>query len=230
VGLDPTGKRDPLDWCIGIVANDLQTASAILMRNRGLGALTLGGNGEQTAIAEYQALRSTIAARGSLRLGLFLGGVVAWAALLLTELALFPNPLLSLLPLIVLVAAFEAIRSVHFGVERIGRYLQVFFEEPAASADMPWTPPAWERAVVRVGGQLPGAAGHPLFAPIFALATVMNLSAVFLPEPLPAEWIPLTLLHGAFLGWMLYVDRGVRTQRSHDEKRFREIRDETTKS
>lgn len=194
------------------------------MRNRGLGVLRQGQDGEQTAITEYRALRSTIATRGHLRLGLFLGGLVAWAALLLTELAIFPNPLLALLPLIVLIGTFEAIRSLHFGVERIGRYLQVFFEEPAVSAVHPWDPPAWERAVIHLGGQVPGAAGHPLFAPIFTVATLMNLSAVFLPDPLPAEWIPLTLLHGAFLGWMLYVDRGVRTQRAHDEGRFRDIR------
>lgn len=192
---------------------------------------------DELAVAEYRALRATIAARGHLRVGVFAGGLVAWAALLLAVLAWLPQPLLALVPLLVLVGTFEAIRGLHFGVERIGRYLEVFFEEglkawgpEGLKADSApagrMTAPAWERAVVRVGGRVPGAAGHPLFAPIYTLAALVNLLAVALPGPVPAEWVPLVALHAAFAGWMLYVDRGVRTQRAHDEARFRAIRDD----
>lgn len=176
---------------------------------------------DELAGAEYQALRATIAARGHLRVGLFVGSLIAWAALLLAVLVWIPSPLVAAVPLLVLVGAFEAIRSLHFGVERIGRYLQVFFEEPLGREGEPLRPPAWERAIVRVGGRLPGAAGHPLFIPIFAAATLLNLLAVVLPQPTTAEWIPLAAVHAAFAAWMLHVDRGVRAQRAHDESRFR---------
>lgn len=209
------------------------------MRTRGLGALTQEyRKTDELALAEYRALRTTIAARGHLRVGVFAGGLLAWAALLLAVLAWLPQPLLAVVPLLLLVGTFEAIRSLHFGVERIGRYLQVFFEEraegleawgpeglKAEGSEVGMTPPAWERAVVRVGGRVPGAAGHPLFAPIYTLATTINLLAVALPGPGPEEWIPLVALHAAFAGWLFYVDRGVRAQRAHDEARFRSIRD-----
>jgi hypothetical protein len=37
-------------------------------------------------------------------------------------------PVASLIPLVVLAGGFEAIASLHLGVERIGRYVQVRFE------------------------------------------------------------------------------------------------------
>lgn len=193
----------------------------------------------ELACAEYVALRATIAARGHLKLGLVVGGLAAWAALLLAVLAWLPQPVLAVIPLMLLIVVFEALRSLHFGVERIGRYLQVYFEDPFGDGPLrggtPYgegplrggkiaMPPAWESAVARVGGRLPGAAGHPLFIPLFLLATMTNLLAVALPGPIPEEWIPLGLLHAGFAGWMVYVDRGVRAQRAHDEERFREIR------
>lgn len=180
---------------------------------------------DELVIAEYAALRTAIAARGHLRLGLFLAGLIGWALTLLAVLVLVANPLVAVLPLLVLVGTFESLRSLHFGVERIGRYLQVFVEERYGSDAAPWEPPAWERVVVRVGGQLPGAAGHPLFAPVLALATAINVLAIVLPGPRPEEWIPLGALHLLFVGWMVYVDRGARAQRSHDEAKFRAIRE-----
>ena len=44
-------------------------------------------------------------------------------------LVLLPYPVAAAIPLLVLVATFEVIRPLHFGAERIGRYLQVFYEE-----------------------------------------------------------------------------------------------------
>lgn len=201
------------------------------MRRRGLGVLSEERHTDQLALAEYQALRTTIATRGHLRFGLFAAGLLGWAALLLAVLAWLPQPLLALVPLLVLAGTFEALRGLHFGVERIGRYVQVFYEEgleargPDGQKAPTFAAPAWERAIVLVGGRLPGAAGHPLFFPIYTLATLVNLLAVVLPVPQPQEWIPLCALHAAFIAWMLRVDRGVRAQRTHDEARFRSIRD-----
>lgn len=183
---------------------------------------------DELATAEFRVLRETVLSRGNLRLSLFVAGLATWAVTLLAVLALLPNPLLSLVPLTMLVGVFEAVRTIHFGVERIGRYLQVFFEEPAQPPTTPLRTPAWERAVVRVGGRLPGAAGHPLFIPLFLLATTVNTLAVLLPGPTPIETGTLLVAHAAFIAWMLHADRGVRAQRAHDETRFRGIRDNTS--
>ena len=84
---------------------------------------------------EYRALRDTIRERGTARLCAVLGGIVAWGALIV---ALFATGvggwLATLVPLVVLVATFEVNFFIHTGVERIGRYLQVFYEERSGNA------------------------------------------------------------------------------------------------
>ncbi|PYR66408.1 MAG: hypothetical protein DMF88_16425 [Acidobacteria bacterium] len=77
---------------------------------------------------EYSVLRKTIAARGTARMVLFPVTMIAWASLALIVLTLAEAPVASLLPLAVLAAGFEAIHALHVGVERIGRYLQVYYE------------------------------------------------------------------------------------------------------
>ena len=86
-------------------------------------------------VDEYRNMRDTIALRGTWRPALMLGGTALWAALLIAVLVLLPYPLASTIPLLVLVAAFETIRTLHFGSERIGRYLQVFHEETGGKND-----------------------------------------------------------------------------------------------
>ena len=77
--------------------------------------------------SEYAALRQTIASRGTTRMVLFPVTVIGWAALSLVLLLFSGVPAATLIPLFVLVAGFEAIHALHVGVERIGRYLQVFY-------------------------------------------------------------------------------------------------------
>jgi hypothetical protein len=170
---------------------------------------------------EFRALRAAIAARGQLRATLTLAGLVGWAGLLIGVLIALPYPIASLIPLLVLVSTFEVIRPLHVGAERIGRYLQVFYEEAAACDAVT---PAWERTAMALGATVPGAAGHPLFLPLFALATLLNLLAVLLPDPLPAEWIPLALPHAAFLVWLVLADRAMRTQRTRELARYRDTK------
>ena len=173
---------------------------------------------------EYCALREAITARTHWRVALALGGMAAWAAILVATLAVLPFPVASVLPLTVLLATFEVIRPLHFGAERIGRYLQVFHEE-AVGEDAPLAPPAWERIAMRFGPSVPGVAGHPLFAPLFALATAVNFLAVLLPGPVPIELGAMAVPHLAFLVWLLRADRAMRTQRENDLARFRALRE-----
>ena len=84
---------------------------------------------ERPAATEYRILRETIASRGGLRSTLALSGLGLWALLLVAVLAWIPYPLGAIIPLLALVATFEVVRPLHFGTERIGRYLQAFYEE-----------------------------------------------------------------------------------------------------
>jgi len=127
--------------------------------------------------SEYLVLRRTIAARGALRPVLALGGLTVWAALFIAVVALLPFPVAAAIPLLVLVATFEVIRPVHFGAERIGRYLQVFHEEAGEPGRALADTPSWERVAMNFG-VVPGVGGPPLFVPLFLLAAALNCGAV----------------------------------------------------
>ena len=172
--------------------------------------------------SEYLVLRRTIAARGSLRSTLLIIGTAAWAVTLLVVLAWLPLPAATAIPLLVLVATFEGIRPLHFGAERIGRYLQVFYEE-AGQPDRALTDaPSWERVAMRFG-KVPGAGGHPLFVPIFFLATITNYLGVLLPGPVAVEMGAMAVPHVAFLAWLLAADRAMRAQRAIELARLRDL-------
>ena len=179
---------------------------------------------------EYNALRETIRLRGTARPVVALAGLIAWAAVFVAVLIGLPNPLAAVVPLLVLVAGFEATRSLHLAVERIGRYIQVMFEESAGNEDPTLTPPAWERTAMVFGPSVPGAGGHPLFLPVFLMATIVNFVAVILPGPVPIELGTLLVPHLAFIIWMLHCDRGMRKQRSVELARFREIKKDWLRS
>lgn len=178
---------------------------------------------DELSSIEFETLRLTIASRGTARLVLFLTGVGLWAVALLAILIALPNPIASIVPLILLLATFEAARMSSAGVERIGRYLQVFYERPALD-QAPLVTPAWEHTAMRLGPRVPGTGGHPLFLPFLSLATVVNFLAVLLPGPVPAELTGAGIVHLAFIAWMLYVDRGMRRQRAHELERFMEMK------
>jgi hypothetical protein len=174
------------------------------------------------AVHEYVLLRETIRSRGGVRPLAFLAGLVAWAAVLVAVLTWLASPIASVVPLLVLVATFEVLRALHLAVERIGRYIQVFFEEIARSPG-PVTPPAWEHTAMAFGPNLPGAGVHPYFLPVFFLATIVNFLAVIFPGPILVELTTLAVPHVAFIVWLVYCDRGMRKQRATDLARFREL-------
>jgi hypothetical protein len=127
-----------------------------------------------------------------------------------------------MVPLVVLVSTFEVVRVLHVGVERIGRYVQVFFEE--RSTEPPRTPPTWETTAMAFGPTVPGAGGHPFFLPIVLMATILNYLAVIFPGPILVELWTLAIPHIAFVAWTLYCDRAMRRQRGVELARFRELK------
>jgi hypothetical protein len=175
------------------------------------------------AAQEYRSLRDAIAARGQTRVVIAMAGLGMWAVVLLATLVWLPYPAAAAVPLTLLVATFEILRPLHAGAERIGRYIQVFYEEARQNASL--TPPAWERTAMAFGPTLPGAAGHPLFLAVFLIATAVNLLAVLLPSPLPQELWPMLVPHLLFVVWMVRADRALRAQRGVELARFRELRD-----
>ena len=174
------------------------------------------------ARSEYLVLRRTIAQRGALRPVLAVIGIGLWALVLTVVVVWLPYPVAAAIPLLVLAATFEAIRPLHFGAERIGRYLQVFHEEAGEPGRPLRDTPSWERVAMSFG-KVPGVGGHPLFVPIFFLATLANFLAVIIPGPLPIEIGALAIPHVAFIAWLIAADRAMQRQREIELTRMREL-------
>lgn len=167
-------------------------------------------------VEEYRALRATIRERGTARVWVMVVGFLGWAALVVATPTLV-LPLATFLPLLVLAAVFEAVLSLHTGVERIGRYLQVYFEAGPDDA-------GWEHRVMQFGAEFPGGASDPLFCVYFWSATVINLIPALLAAPVPVEWAVVGTLHAAFLVRVGAARRASRRQRAIDLERFTQIK------
>ncbi len=177
---------------------------------------------ERDKQSEYLVLRQTIAHRGALRPILALIGLGIWAAALIAVLVLLPYPVAATIPLLLLLATFEAMKPLHFGAERIGRYIQVFYEEAGNQGRSLADTPSWERVAMSFGA-VPGVGGHPLFVPVFCIATVLNYLAVILADSLALEMGVLAVPHAAFIAWLLMADRAMRRQREIEVGRLREL-------
>ena len=171
-------------------------------------------------IEEYRALRATIQQRGTVRVCLFLAAMVAWAAATIATAALAALPVATLLPLLLLAAGFEAVFSLHTGVERIGRYLQVFYDDGEAAS------PAreWERTAMAYGRAHPGSGSDPLFSLFFIVAAVLNFVPVILAEPVQIEVIVVGAVHLILVARILIGHHASSGQRARDLERFQRIR------
>jgi hypothetical protein len=132
------------------------------------------GAAEPYRLAEYEAMRATIRQRGTARMVLVPAALAGWAALTIGAAAVITVALSTLIPLLVLVAAFESVFALHINVERIGRYLQVFHERAHAG---------WEHVTMEYGRRYPAGGSDPLFGRVFILATSVN----FFPAALGGE-------------------------------------------
>jgi hypothetical protein len=172
--------------------------------------------------SEYLVLRRTIAQRGALRHILFLTGLGVWAITATAVLVWLPYPTAALIPLVVLLATFEAIRPLHFGAERIGRYLQVFYEEAGEPERPLRDTPSWERVAMRFG-TVPGVGGHPLFVPAFLLATIVNHFVAMQSSPGYIDHVVTVVLHVVFAGWLFAGHRAMKKQREIELERMRHL-------
>jgi hypothetical protein len=166
----------------------------------------------ERALEEYKALRATIRQRGTARPWVFVAGFGLWGAMALAA-ALVPIPLTTLVPLVVLAGAFEAVFALHVSVERIGRYLQVFHED------------AWEETAMAFGAPLAGTGADPLFALPFGLAALVNFVPVLLAEPVRAELVVIGAAHALFLVRIALARVAAGRQRAADVGRFLQMKD-----
>ena len=169
--------------------------------------------------SEYAVLRHTIASRGTTRMVLFPVVMIAWAVLAWVVLTFAGAPMATLYPLAVLVGGFEAIHALHVGVERIGRYLQVYYENVE-------TGPRWETTVMSVGPALPGGGIDPLFSVVFASATFLNIIPVLALQP-RATITELAVTAGLHLLLIVRIVRArgaAARQRAVELETFRAIR------
>ena len=167
--------------------------------------------------SEYIALRHTIASRGTTRMTLIPVILIGWALLAGTLSIFGRNPASALFPLAVLAGGFEAIYAMHVGVERIGRYLQVFYEGTAGG-------PKWETTAMSIGPALPGGGIDPLFTVIFAFATALNMVPAIIASPTTLEWSVIGLFHAALLMRFVRARRAASRQRAVDLESYRAVR------
>ena len=162
---------------------------------------------------EYTSMRATIRQRGTARMLLVPGALVAWAGLTIAAAAVITVALSTLIPLLVLAAAFESTFALHVNVERLGRYLQVFHEPPRGG---------WEHVTMDYGRRFPGG-GDPLFGRIFIFATSVN----FFPAALggePWEVAIVAVCHFAFIYRVRKAQSLAAAVRAEDLRRFEALR------
>jgi hypothetical protein len=164
---------------------------------------------------EYTALRATIRERGTVRVSVVLAGLLGWAALTMAAAGLAAPPVATFMPLLVLSATFEIALALHVGVERIGRYIQVFFEDDRSD-------PGWEHRIMTFAAATP--ANDPLFAVHFWIAALFNLIPAMLVGPVPVEWIVVGAGHVLFMLRIVHARRQAAGQRAHELEEFRRLK------
>ena len=171
-----------------------------------------------TDFDEYSALRTTIRERGTTRVWVVLGGTIAWAGVALATVALALPPIVTLIPLLVLATSFEITFALHTGVERVGRYIQVFFEDPGGRA-------GWEHRIMEFGrSSTRRLSTDPLFVRSFLLGIGLNFVTVIASGPVAVEWAALGIAHALLVVRILAARREAGGQRAADLSRFNEIK------
>ena len=167
--------------------------------------------------SEYEALRATIRERGTMRLWAILAGFSIWGALAISVLITDLQGSITLVPLILLAATFEVNFFVHTGVERIGRYIQVFHEEASGA-------PGWETAAMNYGSAFPARGLDPLFVSLFSISAAVNFLSALAASIGHPVWIAFSVIaHGIFAYRIVTARKIASAQRAVDLDRFRNM-------
>jgi hypothetical protein len=171
-------------------------------------------------LEEYRALRDTIRERGTARVWIFVIGFGIWGGLVMATVAIAALPEATLLPLLALAAVFEAIFALHTGVERVGRYIQVFYETETSDALN------WEHTAMAFGRAFPSATVDPLFARFFWIATIFNFIPALIAGAVGVEWIGIGVAHILFIIRVVIAERHAAHQRATDLDHFLKLKSE----
>src|SRR5687767_10615478 len=169
---------------------------------------------------EFAVLRQTIAVRGTVRMALLPVTVIGWTSVTIALLhrdASADWALLGLVPLSVLIGGFEAIHALNVGVERVGRYLQVYYEGAADG-------PTWETTAMAAGPGLPGGGIDPLFTVVFAALTGLNLALAFPYLGTTTEYAVVLPVHAIFWIRLIRARGAAARQRAVDLETFRAVK------
>jgi hypothetical protein len=141
---------------------------------------------------------------------------IGWGALSLILVTWGGHPFSALIPLLVLAAGFEAIHALHVGAERIGRYLQVYYEaEPGG--------PRWETTAMAVGPALPGGGIDPLFSVAFVCGATLNLVPALMLAPNGIEITTIVAAHATLLLRIVRAHRAAARQRAVELESFKAL-------
>jgi len=165
---------------------------------------------------EYEVLRQTIAARGTARMLVAPASCLGWAALTLVQPGVDGTLTATLLRLAVLVAGFESVHALHVGSERIGRYLQVYYELDVNG-------PRWESTAMKVGPALPGGGIDPLFSGLFVGTTCINFLAANPYRSAPVAVAILVTVHAAFVLRIVRARMAATRQRAVELESFKAL-------
>jgi hypothetical protein len=166
---------------------------------------------------EFAALRSAIAVRSTARVSLLPVTLIGWGLIMvLSDRSATPLP--GLVALAILAGGFEAIHALHVGAERIGRYLQVFYEQGAGV-------PRWETTAMAVGPALPGGGIDPLFTTVFLAVTLLNLVPVLASGAAVLAVALAVALHAGFAYRVVRARGAAARQRAVELESFKALRD-----
>jgi hypothetical protein len=182
---------------------------------------------------ECRELRATIRQRGTARVWVFVVGIAMWAAATIATTALASTPIATLLPLLVLASVFEAVFALHVGVERIGRYIQVFHEPAGAGGSSRSDAvagvngdagPGWEHTAMAFGRPAGAPAIDALFSVPFLLAALFNIAPAMILNPLQSELIFVGGAHALFVLRVVVARVAAAKQRKIDLERFQQLK------
>ena len=168
-------------------------------------------------IEEYRALRDTIRERGTARHWILIVGLATWCGLALAISVFAVTPVTTLFPLLLLAAVFEVVFALHTTVERVGRYVQVFFESSSDAA-------AWEHVAMAYGRSFGGGGIDALFSPLFATATLFNFIPVLVTGPPAIDWALVGVVHALFVVRVWVARNHAGQQRTIDLERFETLK------
>ena len=136
-------------------------------------------------VEEYRALRATIRERGTVRICLFFRSSSRPGRRRRLLLPRWPPcrwP--PCCPCWFSGPASRSLFNLHTGVERVGRYLQVFYGDEERRARSPWSARSRRTAVLTPCG----GGSDPLFAACFFLAMILNFVPVLLAVRCASRW------------------------------------------